>query len=432
MDYEFYAKRLQCSHEEKLQCLDTVKKLYRYARAARMQGLLALESAVETERNLFLRNGLMMVVDSHVPEKIHDALLAAVLADNFHGGPFLEQILVMEGVRLIQEGVNPASLLDYLSGWFGSGFQREYREAAYHLAREAARSHTPPVPEAPPPHSALPRFDVLEQADDMSVQRILRDIRLSDLACAISGASGPVRDKLLNNLSLRTRGLLADELAGHMPVPAEYAALAQRQFLDTARRLEEEGEIILFWGRRIYSEGAGRMKLEVFFDYLCEFCYEGHHGYLMELLPRYPHIEPVWRPCEAHPRLTEPEGRHSDLAIQGMFFVQDQGGDAGVYHDCVYNAVYRQGQNIEDPDVLARCALAAGVAAEGFREALENRAYEKRQMDANVYAYETMEVKAVPTFVLANGSRLDSFLGYGVRREQLKRLLDSVSGEPVP
>lgn len=432
MDYEFCAKRLQCSREEKLQCMETLKKLYKYARMARMEGLLALEAIAETETNLFLRDGILLIVNSYEPEKVRAALMATVLADNFQGGAFLDQILVMEGVRLIQDGINPANLLNLLSGWFGSDFRQEYHEMAYQLAREAARNRAFPVPQPPPLHSVLPRFDALEQADDMSIQRILRQIPLAELACAISGASGSVRDKLLKNLSLRAQGLLADELACRMPVPADYAAFSQQQFLDTALQLEKEGEIILFFGHYVYPEGAGKMKLEVFFDYLCEFCEIGHHQFLMELLPRYPHIEPVWRPCEAHPRLTEPEGRHSDLAIQGMFFVQEQGGDVCVYHDCIYNAVYRRGQNIEDLSVLAQCAFAAGVDTNSFREALENRVYAKRQLDANAYAYETVEVKAVPTFVLGNGSRLDSFLGIGVRKEQLKRLLNSASGEPVP
>lgn len=78
MDYEFCAKRLQCSREEKLQCMETLKKLYKYARMARMEGLLALESIAETETNLFLRDGILLVVNSYEPEIIHAALMATV------------------------------------------------------------------------------------------------------------------------------------------------------------------------------------------------------------------------------------------------------------------------------------------------------------------------------------------------------------------
>ena len=58
------------------------------------------------------------------------------------------------------------------------------------------------------------------------------------------------------------------------------------------------------------------MKLELFFDYICPYCYRGHRMFL-ELLPLYPGLEVVWRPCESHPR-PENTYRHSDMAIQGM------------------------------------------------------------------------------------------------------------------
>ena len=57
------------------------------------------------------------------------------------------------------------------------------------------------------------------------------------------------------------------------------------------------------------------MKLELFFDYICPYCYRGHRMFL-ELLPLYPGLEVVWRPCESHPR-PENTYRHSDMAIQG-------------------------------------------------------------------------------------------------------------------
>ena len=63
------------------------------------------------------------------------------------------------------------------------------------------------------------------------------------------------------------------------------------------------------------------MTLEVFFDYACPYCQLGHQN-LLALLPRHPGLEILWRPCEAHPR-PEPARIHSDLAIQGMYLVQE-------------------------------------------------------------------------------------------------------------
>lgn len=167
------------------------------------------------------------------------------------------------------------------------------------------------------------------------------------------------------------------------------------------------------------------MKLEIFFDYLCEFCEEGHR-YWRELLPRYPGIEPVYRPCEAHPRLEEPWGRHSDLAIQGMLFLQERGGDLAAYHDALFRGVYIQGKNIERLDFLAECAQSAGADATPFLEALRSGVYERQQREANRYAYGESGVKAVPTYILEDGRRLDAVLGVGVSKARLEQFFQSV------
>ena len=134
------------------------------------------------------------------------------------------------------------------------------------------------------------------------------------------------------------------------------------------------------------------MKLEIFFDYLCPFCEMGH-SYWCELLPRHPEIEPVWRPCEAHPRAEEPGGRHSDLAIQGALFVRESGADERAYHDAVFSACYDQGADIEDTQVLAACAVSAGAEKAAFLQALESGAYAAAQRECDRYAYGEKQVQ---------------------------------------
>ena len=49
------------------------------------------------------------------------------------------------------------------------------------------------------------------------------------------------------------------------------------------------------------------MKLELFFDYICPYCYRGHRMFL-ELLPLYPGLEVVWRPARPPPARKIPSG----------------------------------------------------------------------------------------------------------------------------
>ncbi|WP_195986097.1 DsbA family protein [Clostridium sp. D33t1_170424_F3] len=169
------------------------------------------------------------------------------------------------------------------------------------------------------------------------------------------------------------------------------------------------------------------MKLEIYFDYLCEFCEIGWR-YWRELLPAYPQITPVWRPCEAHPRASEPRyGRHSDLAIQGLLFLQGQGGDAAKYNDLIFSAAWRKGENIEDLALLSRYGARCGAEEAAFCEAVRSGRYQAALEEANRRAWDILGLPAVPSYLAENGRRVDASLGIGVSKTQLKQFLEALS-----
>ena len=156
-------------------------------------------------------------------------------------------------------------------------------------------------------------------------------------------------------------------------------------------------------------------KIEVFFDYVCPYCLTGH-GYLKELLPQFPDIEVVWRPCEAHPR-PERYGLHSDLCIQALFFALEQGADIWECHDRMYRAALKDRVNIEDPEVVAGCVHGL-LDHDAFLKAIYSGRYEKAVNEANDYAYERSGVWAVPSYRM-DGRKLDSVEDVGVTKKQL-------------
>ncbi|MDR1061515.1 MAG: DsbA family protein [Clostridiales bacterium] len=167
-------------------------------------------------------------------------------------------------------------------------------------------------------------------------------------------------------------------------------------------------------------------KLEVFFDHTCPFCYRGH-GYLKELLPKYPGADIAWRPVEAHPKVEEPEHMpYEDLAVQGALFVKEHGGDELAYHERLYRAYFEERKRIDDIASLAELAKELGLDADAFAQALEGKVYEKALQQANDHAYEEQKVWAVPTFVSDDGRRLDSVPGVGVTKEQVGELLHAL------
>ncbi|MDR2044121.1 MAG: DsbA family protein [Clostridium sp.] len=167
------------------------------------------------------------------------------------------------------------------------------------------------------------------------------------------------------------------------------------------------------------------IRLEVFFDYACPYCLEGHQN-LRDLLPDYPQIEVVWRPCEAHPR-PERYGPHSDLCIQGMFCAAEQGADLWTYHERAYELILKRHVDVENIDVLAQCFFDLPDAG-AFREALRSGRYRQVQQDANRYAYEKSGVWAVPAYRLG-AKKLDAVENIGVTKAQLRAFLETGSEE---
>ncbi len=193
------------------------------------------------------------------------------------------------------------------------------------------------------------------------------------------------------------------------------------------------------------------VKLEVFFDYTCPFCYLGLHE-LNQLLPDYPELRPVWRPCELNPppapkssrwddsapwlvalrpRLEEAglpiqrplaSGNYSSLAIQGLFGVEEQGASVPRYNDAVYAAVFQDGKDIESVDVLAECAALAKADADAFRKALDSQAHRERRLALSQYGWAENALEAVPSFRLGD-AWLYAAYGAGVLRHQLHEFL---------
>lgn len=165
------------------------------------------------------------------------------------------------------------------------------------------------------------------------------------------------------------------------------------------------------------------MKVELFFDYLCPYCYKGH-GNLLELMPKYPELEIIWRPCEAHPR-PEKSLVHSDMAIQGMYFVEANNGDVLKYTAAIYDAHFNKKEDIEDIAVLASYAKDCGVDSTEFTKALLGNEYQHQVMDGNMYAWSNKKLVAVPSYI-SGEQQVCSQGGILVTKEELDKFLSEL------
>lgn len=88
-------------------------------------------------------------------------------------------------------------------------------------------------------------FENLVDMDDRSMQTLLRDITTEQLKLALKGTIDTVKDKVFSNMSKRAAELLKDDLDAQGPVKVSEVEQAQKEILNVARNLAEEGKISL-------------------------------------------------------------------------------------------------------------------------------------------------------------------------------------------
>jgi flagellar motor switch protein FliG len=88
-------------------------------------------------------------------------------------------------------------------------------------------------------------FDNLIDLDNRSLQTLLREISQEVLVVALKGAKQEFRDKVFANMSQRAGMMLKEELEVLGPVKVSEVEAQQKEILQVARRLAEEGEITI-------------------------------------------------------------------------------------------------------------------------------------------------------------------------------------------
>ena len=88
-------------------------------------------------------------------------------------------------------------------------------------------------------------FDNLGMSDDRSLQTLLRSVETEDLIMALKGAPEDLQDKLFSCMSTRAASNIKDEMEVLGPVRLTEVQTAQKKIIETARKMSDEGTIVL-------------------------------------------------------------------------------------------------------------------------------------------------------------------------------------------
>ncbi len=170
----------------------------------------------------------------------------------------------------------------------------------------------------------------------------------------------------------------------------------------------------------------------VFYDYVCPYAYIGKqradelertYDVQIEMLPWeiYPNAVPSGEEHDFEPpedyigwveamadevdvALDGPDiGINSNLALRGALYAREQGDEVfDAYNDAVFEAVWTDGLDIGDREVLAGIVEEIGLDPEAFFEAIEHHSYQYRLDLIDEAAEEDLGIKRVPTFVFGD------------------------------
>jgi flagellar motor switch protein FliG len=88
-------------------------------------------------------------------------------------------------------------------------------------------------------------FEDLMLVNDKGVQAVLKETDNQELAMALKTASEDLKDKIFRNMSERAALLIKEDMEYMGPVRISDVEAAQQRIVDTVRRLEDTGEIII-------------------------------------------------------------------------------------------------------------------------------------------------------------------------------------------
>jgi flagellar motor switch protein FliG len=88
-------------------------------------------------------------------------------------------------------------------------------------------------------------FEDLGQVDDRSMMALLKEINSESLKIALKTTSEELKEKIFKNMSERAAQLLKEDLEVMGPVRLKDVETAQQAIIQTAKKLEGEGKVVL-------------------------------------------------------------------------------------------------------------------------------------------------------------------------------------------
>jgi len=240
--------------------LETMKEIIELSKIARLEGLLALEEAVENivadSPKEELKQLITLLVDGTDPDVLNGIGMARYYSNLYTDYQALKYLMYLEGALSIQAGDNPRILEEKLKVMLPPNMYLNYvKEQEQRQIQEEKRKEENLIENLckgerlwnPGENgyyvSRLVDY-VICDITDKELQRVMREIDNVDLALAMKGMSGKARRHIFDNLSERLGKLIAEGMVHMGPVRVVDILETSQKILNVLIRLIDRGEIV--------------------------------------------------------------------------------------------------------------------------------------------------------------------------------------------
>lgn len=251
MDIEYISNHIKCTKEEKILCMETVKKLLRLLDVARREGILKLEETIlekEYESPPLIQIGALLIIDGTDPEHVRNILENYIISSDLTNKEFLENILIYNAILAIQQGENPRCIEERLSSLFGLDFIEEFK--TYINRRELESELLESIEQMEEKWKDFEKTDVLDfipnVMDRSSIQRIIRELSITVIEYAMIGSKRVVIEYFLENLSKQNQIQFFEDMNYINVLDNKIVERNQKKILEVIETLSKSAEILLF------------------------------------------------------------------------------------------------------------------------------------------------------------------------------------------
>ncbi len=134
IDTEYFSQRIQCSRNDKQECLKVIYLLAEIATVARQEGIKELDSLISRNSSkysmTFLNKAVQLYMDAKDAQQIRTVLYNCIIASNFSGPHFLNAVIITETMAALHEQEDINYIFSYLiPSFYGMDFEGEAYQA---------------------------------------------------------------------------------------------------------------------------------------------------------------------------------------------------------------------------------------------------------------------------------------------------------------